>query len=325
MIDIPKTPPCPSFSFKEVLAFVEGVEFEVCVCVCVCNLALGAATMRICNGHPLRALLFLSVFTFGICAWVRWYVLRLQHDRLAILFETVYGILNSANVVYWADFGTLLGCTRANGLIWRDTDVDVAVLQQERPKVMHLEGKFEAAGIKINYRDCGPACGGKLRLTDDLGFYCDIDMFTTSSTIASGVYTTRDHLRSQGLDPDDLRPMKLKASQGYARHFKGFLAESTDSTIGLDSLDQVVHGNFPTIGSDSRRFGELIPTPLTITTTSTTHPKMQWTWRKRCQKTNFTASPWELMKVFCNVLDSAQNVLPMRTSPFLCWFLPTFL
>jgi hypothetical protein len=162
----------------------------------------------------------------------------MQHEHLAVLFQTAAGILENSDVTYWADFGTLLGCKRGNDLIWRDTDVDLAILASDRPKMLKLKPTFVAEGIAFEFRDCGPACGGKIRLRDSLGFYGDIDMFTFSSSAAAGVYITREELNSQGFNPDAIRPEKVKPSEGYAKHFRGFALDPTTEFIGLDSLDE---------------------------------------------------------------------------------------
>jgi hypothetical protein len=48
---------------------------------------------------------------------------------LTILARSVFRALNGAGVQYWADYGTLLGLIRDGGVIYKDTDVDVSVLE----------------------------------------------------------------------------------------------------------------------------------------------------------------------------------------------------
>lgn len=50
---------------------------------------------------------------------------------LTILAKSVFKTLNKHEIHYWADFGTLLGIIRDGGIIYKDTDVDLSVIESE--------------------------------------------------------------------------------------------------------------------------------------------------------------------------------------------------
>jgi hypothetical protein len=55
----------------------------------------------------------------------------ISNQVLSILAKHVVVMFNRAEVHYWADFGTLLGLVRDNGIIYADTDVDFTVIEND--------------------------------------------------------------------------------------------------------------------------------------------------------------------------------------------------
>lgn len=53
----------------------------------------------------------------------------IRHILLRYLLTRTCKVLNKYGIVYWADFGTLLGLVRNNDIIWGDNDVDLCIIQ----------------------------------------------------------------------------------------------------------------------------------------------------------------------------------------------------
>ena len=53
----------------------------------------------------------------------------IRHILLRYLLKRTCEVLNKYGIVYWVDFGTLLGLTRNNDIIWGDNDVDICIIQ----------------------------------------------------------------------------------------------------------------------------------------------------------------------------------------------------
>lgn len=57
---------------------------------------------------------------------------RKIHPQLEELLSVLSGILNSAKIEYWIDQGTLLGAYRHGKFIARDSDIDIAIKNEEQ-------------------------------------------------------------------------------------------------------------------------------------------------------------------------------------------------
>ena len=59
------------------------------------------------------------------------YILRnYKYNKVGLmnyLLETIVNILNENNIPYYLDCGTLLGCIRENGIMKKDTDIDITI------------------------------------------------------------------------------------------------------------------------------------------------------------------------------------------------------
>jgi len=68
------------------------------------------------------------------------------------LFTKVIPVLNRSDILYWLDFGTLLGFVREGRFIEWDADIDIGVFDLE--SVCALSSVFEGLGLKteMNYR-----------------------------------------------------------------------------------------------------------------------------------------------------------------------------
>jgi phosphorylcholine metabolism protein LicD len=91
------------------------------------------------------------------------------------LFKKVISILNSNEIFYWMEFGTLLGYVRDNRFIEWDADIDLGTFDLK--KTFSLFYEFQRAGLEmeVNY-DFTDDMSTFLRLSDD-SFHVDIYQF----------------------------------------------------------------------------------------------------------------------------------------------------
>jgi len=59
-------------------------------------------------------------------------------------------VLNTHGIDYWCDFGTLLGYYRDHDVIRNDYDVDLCLMEDERPRLISLVAAFKARGYTLN-------------------------------------------------------------------------------------------------------------------------------------------------------------------------------
>ena len=72
------------------------------------------------------------------------------HPQLEELLSILSDIFNSANIEYWIDQGTLLGAYRNGKFIARDSDIDIAIRNEEQ-----FESLYELLKSKLpNNYDC---------------------------------------------------------------------------------------------------------------------------------------------------------------------------
>src|ERR1700682_4487304 len=58
-------------------------------------------------------------------------------------------VLNAHGVDYWCDYGTLLGYYRDHDVIRGDYDLDICLLDDERPKLIDLVPALKARGYTL--------------------------------------------------------------------------------------------------------------------------------------------------------------------------------
>lgn len=112
-------------------------------------------------------------------------MLRNPKDKLTIfnrLLKNTTDALNSFNIPYYLDCGTLLGCIRDGNFIKYDTDVDITVHLSKETflyKRLHKSKNFEKYRLKMTrhirsypYKYYGDIMS--VKLIDDMNYYCDI-------------------------------------------------------------------------------------------------------------------------------------------------------
>jgi len=79
----------------------------------------------------------------------------LQNVRKNVL-KKIADIFDKNNLVYWLDFGTLLGAYRHKGFIPWDDDLDIAMKREDYYKAKKLlEEEFKDSEYKVHIGDCG--------------------------------------------------------------------------------------------------------------------------------------------------------------------------
>jgi phosphorylcholine metabolism protein LicD len=64
----------------------------------------------------------------------------------------IKNILESLGILFWLDFGTLLGAARNNKIMDWDHDFDLAVLDDDREKLILAKKKLEAKGFRVVFQ-----------------------------------------------------------------------------------------------------------------------------------------------------------------------------
>jgi hypothetical protein len=116
---------------------------------------------------------------------------RFRRRALRRVLRDVAEVLGSHGVTYWADFGTLLGLVREGDLILGDKDVDLCVLDRERPLVMGAAEDFAARGYALTGE--GGAKRKLMRVFDRrTPFYADIYPYVPEGDTLRSVLDPRD-------------------------------------------------------------------------------------------------------------------------------------
>jgi hypothetical protein len=65
-------------------------------------------------------------------------------------------VMDKAGIIFWLEYGTLLGAVREGKIIEWDTDGDVGVWIDDIPKMRKLEKEFLAEGLRVDYQPTHP-------------------------------------------------------------------------------------------------------------------------------------------------------------------------
>ena len=89
---------------------------------------------------------------------------RKIHPQLEELLSVLSGILNSAKIEYWIDQGTLLGAYRHGKFIARDSDIDIAIKNEEQFESLPELLKSKLPNIYASERKGGHCRGYRIWL-----------------------------------------------------------------------------------------------------------------------------------------------------------------
>ncbi len=65
------------------------------------------------------------------------------------LLDATVRILEEAGILFWLDFGSLLGAYREGGIIEHDDDIDLGVRREDAPRILALRDDFAAVGCSL--------------------------------------------------------------------------------------------------------------------------------------------------------------------------------
>jgi len=96
-------------------------------------------------------------------------------------------VLNAHHVDYWCDFGTLLGFYRDHDVIRSDYDVDLCLLEDEKPKLMTAAPALKARGYTLT--DSNGTTKLVIRIANDrTGYYADTYIYRQDGSIARSTF-----------------------------------------------------------------------------------------------------------------------------------------
>ncbi|MFX1588573.1 MAG: LicD family protein [Promethearchaeota archaeon] len=78
------------------------------------------------------------------------------HEQIKEALLKFKKVMNEAGIIFWIEYGTLLGAIREGKIIDWDTDGDVGVWIDDIPKMKKLETKFLLEGLRIDYQPSHP-------------------------------------------------------------------------------------------------------------------------------------------------------------------------
>lgn len=122
--------------------------------------------------------------------------LRIMQKCDALLLSIFDKMCKKYNLVYWLDYGTLLGAVRHKGFVPWDDDMDVAMLREDYNRLQDIVNKeLVPLGFTVYAHSNGPTLGIGFRHFDT-GLWLDVfpvDSYSSSKTLAE----SRDELKSK--------------------------------------------------------------------------------------------------------------------------------
>jgi hypothetical protein len=71
-------------------------------------------------------------------------------NNLKSILKTIKEEFVKNNILYWIDYGTLLGAVREGDIITTDDDCDIGILRQDAEKVLSMANTFRLKGMLLN-------------------------------------------------------------------------------------------------------------------------------------------------------------------------------
>ncbi len=121
--------------------------------------------------------------------------LRIMQKCDAALLQILDKICKKHNLIYWLDFGTLLGAQRHKGFIPWDDDMDISMLREDYNKLIPiLKEELKDENFDIEESNGRIGFGYKHKMT---GIWCDIfpvDIYKASETFENSVKNLKDKI-----------------------------------------------------------------------------------------------------------------------------------
>jgi hypothetical protein len=186
-----------------------------------------------------------------------------RHVILRQILRDVCTVLHDYGLDYWCDFGTLLGYYRDGDVIRSDYDVDLCMLDGDKPKLLALAGVLKARGYTLANSN------GTTKLVvriwnDRTGYYADMytyrpdgpmlrSTFRSVEDLPAALVAGRTDVPFLGTTirvPHDIEPLLLhrygptfrtprRADQGVAygyRRWEAFLRVLENNCVGIWSV-----------------------------------------------------------------------------------------
>lgn len=113
----------------------------------------------------------------------------LKHLRETIFY--LADLFNEFQIIYWIDFGTLLGAIRSGRTIPHDTDGDMCLFLESRPKVLKLQNRIAKDGFYMSNK---PTSDGHIKIYRSKKNHMAVDLFFWKLDLDKGI------LKSGGLN-----------------------------------------------------------------------------------------------------------------------------
>ena len=178
--------------------------------------------------------------------------LRMMQKCDSLLLSLFDRLCKKHNLVYWLDYGTLLGAVRHKGVIPWDDDMDVAMLREDYNKLEEiLKEEIVPLGVDIYPQPLGPTLGIGFRHFDT-GIWLDVfpvDTYTSSKKISESRDFFKEKIKkyhqyyfskkNTGIDPsffDDLRS-SLLSEEGQEKIMYHCLEYSSEEFLIYEEED----------------------------------------------------------------------------------------
>ena len=107
-----------------------------------------------------------------------------------ILFYVV-DTLEENQILYWLDYGSLLGAYRDGAVLEWDNDIDLGVLKESTEQIMSFKGKMNEDGYSLTVH-CD---GNRIKIMDKTNDECHLDIFIWERNSADTVMPLYSYLR----------------------------------------------------------------------------------------------------------------------------------
>lgn len=128
------------------------------------------------------------------------------HNNLRNLLFYFDKLARKKDLVYFLDFGTLLGCARDGKIIPYDTDIDISMLFDDHKKLKEMKPFFKRKGYCLK-RQRDNKTFYRLFYSDKNFLHIDIHLRILNN---ENIYYSHYSIENWGINKSDLFPLKYK-------------------------------------------------------------------------------------------------------------------